>query len=219
MALNQQRRGIWDASECALLLIDYQQEMFDRIYEQDRRLVELNVRTLAMFAVKVKVPVILSTVGVQMGFNGPTILSLQSALPGVTAIDRSSMDAWEDRAFVEAVEATGRKRLVICGLVTSVCLACPAVDCLAAGYEVAFIEDAVADEFKNDHDIAVLRLAHAGAVPITTSGMMCEWFRDWNSPLSQCARDLFPQYLEQVALMKGHTPVRHTLKGPTGADC
>jgi len=64
----------------------------------------------------------------------------------------------------------------MCGIATSVCLAYPAVHALADGYEVAFIEDAMGDWSKEEHDVAVMRLAHAGAVPNTTSGMMCEWF-------------------------------------------
>ena len=73
-------------------------------------------------ALSFKIPVVLSTVAVQMGINKPTIASLQAALPGVKAIDRSSMDPWEDPTCVAAVKATGRKRLVIGALMTSVCL-------------------------------------------------------------------------------------------------
>jgi len=162
---NRQRRGIWDAADCALLLIDYQQNVLEQVFEQDRRLVELNARALATAAVNFKIPVVLSTVGVEMGVNEPTLASLKTALPNVKEIDRSSMNAWEDRAFLDAVKATGRKRLVMGGIVTSVCLAYPAVDALFDGYEVMFIEDAVADQYIELHDTAVLRLAHAGAVP------------------------------------------------------
>jgi len=86
-------RGVWDVSECALLLIDYQEHVMNVIFEQDRRLIELNVCTLAKMAVAFKIPVILSTVGVEMGVNRPTIDPLRAALPGVKDIDRSSMDA------------------------------------------------------------------------------------------------------------------------------
>ena len=63
-----------------------------------------------------KIPVILSTVGVEMGANGPTIPSLRAVLPNVQDIDRSTMNAWDDSKFVAAVKATGRKRLVMCGI-------------------------------------------------------------------------------------------------------
>ena len=78
---NRQRRGIWDAAECALLLIDYQQNVLEQVFEQDRRLVELNACTLATVALNIKIPVVLSTVGVEMGVNDPTLASLKVALP------------------------------------------------------------------------------------------------------------------------------------------
>lgn len=204
--------GVWDASECALVLVDYQENMLNLIFEQDRRAVELNVRTLARAAVDFNIPVILSTVAVKMGVNGPTVPSLQSVLPNVTDIDRTSMNAWDDEAFVAAVKATGRKRLVMGGIVTSVCLAYPVVDALAAGYEVSFVEDAVADTYLEIHNTAVLRLAHAGAVPRTTAAMICEWFRDWKSPLADSARKLLPPYFDELAALKKAPQFR----GPAG---
>src|SRR5881397_2552350 len=146
--------AVWDREGCALMFIDYQDHVLDVIFAQDRRVIELNVRTLAKMALAFEIPVILSTVGVEMGANGPTIDSLRSVLPNVQDIDRSTMNAWDDPKFVAAVKATGRKRL--CGISTSACLTYPVVSALADGYEVSFIED------------AVLRLAHAGAVPNTT---------------------------------------------------
>src|SRR5437899_6314896 len=95
-ALNRRARGVWDASECALLLIDYQENVLDLVFEQDRRVVELNARTLATAARAFNIPVVLSTVGVQMGVNKPTIASLKAVLPEFKELDRSSMNAWED---------------------------------------------------------------------------------------------------------------------------
>ena len=100
------------------------------------------------------------------------------------------MNAWEDAKFVAAVKATGRRRLVMAGIVTSVCLAYPVVDALAAGYEVSFVEDAVGDVYKEWHENAVLRLAQAGAIPRTTAATITEWFRDWKSPFADHARKL-----------------------------
>jgi nicotinamidase-related amidase len=194
--MNQRSAGIWDATDCALLLIDYQDGVLDLVFEQDRRVVELNARMLATFARAIDIPIVLSTVGVEMGVNTPTIQSIKDALTDVEEIDRSQMNAWEDPAFLAAVKATGRRKLVMAGIVTSVCLAFAAVDALADGYEVAFVEDAVADATKEIHDTAVLRLAHAGAVPNTTVAMMAEWFRDWKSPHSDAARELWVPYKE-----------------------
>jgi nicotinamidase-related amidase len=190
---------VWDASECVLMFIDYQDHVMDLIFAQDRRIVELNVRTLAKMAVAFKVPVILSTVGVEMGVNGPTIASLRAVLPNVQDIDRTSMNAWADAKFVAAVKGTGRKRLVMCGISTSACLTYPVVSALADGYEVAFIEDAVGDTSKQQHDTAVLRLAHAGAIPNTTVGMIAEWFLDWKLPVASEWRKVAPQYYDEIA--------------------
>ena len=100
--------------------------------------------------------------------------SLQAAVSGVEPIDRSTMNAWEDPVFLDAVKATGCKRLVMCGLVTSICLAFSAAAALADGYEVAFVANAVADTTKEQHDIGLLRLAHAGAIPNTSPAIISE---------------------------------------------
>jgi nicotinamidase-related amidase len=210
--MSRQRDGIWDASQCALLLCDYQENVLAAVFEQDRRVIELNTVTLAEMAVRCDIPVVLSTVGVEMGANDPTLPSLTAVLPDVEVIDRSQMNAWEDPAFVEAVKATGRTKLVMGGIVTSVCLAFPAVSALADGYEVTFIEDAVGDSTKESHDTAVTRLAHAGAVPNTTLAMMAEWFRDWKSPLADHARELWVPYREEWAALTA-APEHHK---PTG---
>src|SRR5437016_3586348 len=103
--------GVWTYDDCALVLIDYQQEMFEVIRsETNADLVDLNVRLLAKTAKAFNMPIVLSTVGVELGFNGPTRPSILSELEGVEPIDRSSMNAFEDEGFREAVEATGRKR-------------------------------------------------------------------------------------------------------------
>ena len=199
--MNRQRGSVWDAADCALLLIDYQDSVLAQVFEQDRRLIEFNATSVAKLALRFDIPVVLSTIGVEMGVREPTIPALTGELPDVAPIDRHTQNAWESAAFVEAVKATGRQRLVIGGIVTSVCLAQVAVSALADGYEVMFIEDAVGDSLRENHDIAVLRLAHAGAVPNTTMAMMGEWFRDWKSPLAEPALDLFGPYREEWAAL------------------
>lgn len=203
---------IWDASECALVLIDYQEGVFDIVYEQDHRVIELNVCTLAKAAIAFNIPVVLSTIGVKLGVNNPTIESLKAVLPGVVEIDRSSMNAWEDEDFVNAVKATGRKKLVICGIVTSTCLAFAAIEAMDDGYEVMFIEDATGDQYKSKHQMAVERLIQGGAVPNTTIAMIAEWFRDWRSPFAAFAGKLFVSYFDQIAPLK-ITPETYSYKG------
>src|SRR5580704_7416773 len=136
--------GVWTADDCALLLIDYQNEMFEVIRsETSVDLVELHVRLLAKTAKAFGMPIVLSTVGVAFGFNGPTLPSILSELDGVEPIDRSSMNAFEDEAFRDAVKQTGRKRLIIGGLHTEICLTFASVEALKGGYDVLYVTDAV----------------------------------------------------------------------------
>lgn len=192
-------KGIWDADDCALILIDYQPEMFKGLGSAYPKEIELNVCTIAKAAHAFNIPVILSTVAVKMGINKPTVQSLKDVLPGVIEIDRTSMDAWEDRNFVEAVKATGKRRLVFCALYTEICLAYPVVDALADGYEVCFVVDAVAGQSKLEHETAVSRLIAAGAIPNTTCALIAEWFRDWSSPLASDGREILLSYFEKKA--------------------
>src|SRR6478736_6609488 len=127
--------GVWKAEDCALVLIDYQREMFEVIRsETNADMVELHARLLAKTAKAFDMPIVLSTVGVELGFNGPTLPSILEELEGIEPIDRSSMNAFEDDAFREAVEATGRKRLIIGALHTEICLAFATVQALKDGY-------------------------------------------------------------------------------------
>lgn len=133
MANNSRSSGVWDSTECALLLIDYQPGVMKFIRSHDPKIVELNARYLTKAAVAFDTPIILSTVGVKMGVNEPTIESLRKEIPNVPEIDRTTMDSWADPAFLKAVKNTGRKRLIMAGIVTEVCLAYPVVAALKDG--------------------------------------------------------------------------------------
>src|SRR3989442_8881943 len=133
-------RGVWTYEDCALVLIDDQKEMFEVIHsETDAALVELHVRLLAKIAKALDMPIVLSTVGVGLGFNGPTLPSILAELEGIEPIDRSSMNAFEDDAFREAVKATGRKRLIIGGLHTQICLTVATGQAPQDGYDAMFV--------------------------------------------------------------------------------
>jgi nicotinamidase-related amidase len=191
--------GVWTADDCALVLIDYQNEMFEVIRsETSADLVEMHVRLLAKAAKAFDVPIVLSTVGVGFGFNGPTLPSILSELDGIEPIDRSSMNAFEDQAFREAIEATGRKRLIICGLHTEICLTFATVSALKDGYEVLYVTDAVGGRSQVAHRTAIERLAHAGAVPTTALAVVTELFRDWATPLRDPALGVIYWYFGEV---------------------
>jgi nicotinamidase-related amidase len=189
------KRGAWTHEDCAMVLIDFQTEMFEVIRsETPADLVELNVRLLARTAKGLGMPIVLSTVGVGYGFNGPTLPSILADLEGVEVIDRSSMNAFEDDAFRAAVEATGRRRLIVAGLHTEICLSFATVQALKDGYEVMYVTDAVGGRSQVAHRTGIERLAHAGAVPTTALAVNTELFRDWASPEAAAALKVIHWY-------------------------
>jgi nicotinamidase-related amidase len=191
--------GVWTYEDCALVLIDYQKEMFEVIRsETDAALVELHVRLLAKSAKAFGMPIVLSTVGVGFGFNGPTLPSVLSELEGMEPIDRTSMNAFEDEAFREAVKATGRKRLIIGGLHTEICLTFATVQALKDGYDVMFVTDAVGGRSQIAHRTGIERLSHAGAVPTTALAVTTELFRDWATPARAPALEVIYWYFTEV---------------------
>src|SRR5882672_3624985 len=162
--------GVWTSADCALVLIDFQKEMFQSIRsETGAELVELHVRLLARTAKGFNMPIVLSTVGVQAGFNGPTVPSILAELPGVSVIDRTSMNAFEDRAFSDAVKQTGRRRLIIAGLHTEICLTFASVQALKDGYDVMYVADAVGGRSQVAHSIAIAILCATCDLPPTAS--------------------------------------------------
>jgi nicotinamidase-related amidase len=192
-------QGVWKYQDAALILIDYQKEMFDTVRsETPAELIDLNVRLLIKAAKAFEIPIVLSTVGVEMGVNGPPRQSILDELPGINVIDRSSTNAWEDKPFLEAVKKTGRKRLIIGALYTEICLAFPVIDAMADGYDVTFVVDAVGGLSQLAHRTAIERLAHAGAVPNTSLALVTELFRDWKSPVADKARAIIKPYLAEV---------------------
>ena len=205
--------GVWTYENSALVLIDYQNEMFETIRsETSAELADLNVRLLARTARAFNMPVVLSTVGVTYRLNGPTHASILKDLPGVEPIDRTSMNAFEDRAFSDAVKKTGRKRLIFGGLHTEICLTFAVVQALKDGYEGMFVADAVGGRSQSAHRTAIERMAHAGAVPNTALAVVTELFRDWASPLAEKAREVIYWYFAEVQKLKANVGVSEAEK-------
>jgi hypothetical protein len=135
---------------------------------------------------------------VAAGFNGPTIPTLLGELDGLDVIDRFSMNAFEDQGFTDAVKATGKKRLIIGGLHTEICLTFATVEALRLGFEVLYVTDAVGGRSQVAHQTAIDRLAHAGAVPTTALAVTTELFRDWAGPLREPALDTIYWYFREI---------------------
>jgi hypothetical protein len=142
-------------------------------------------------------------VGVENGIFSPTQPAILAELRDVEPIDRSTMNAFENQAFRDAVAATGRKRLIIGGLHTEVCLALATVEALKNGYDAMFVTDAVGGRSQVMHRTAIERLSHAGGVPNTALAVVCELFRDWAGPLGDAGREVTGWYLAEAAKLPG----------------
>jgi nicotinamidase-related amidase len=205
--------GVWTNENSALVLIDYQKEMFETIRsETGAELAELHVRMLARIARALNMPIVLSTVGVKYGINSPTQPKILADLPGLEPIDRTSMNAFEDRAFSDAVKKTGRKRLIFGGLHSEICLTFAVVQALKDGYDAMFVVDAVGGRSQTAHRTAIERLAHAGAAPTTALAVVTELFRDWASPLAEKARDVIYWYFAEVTKLNANVGVSEVEK-------
>jgi nicotinamidase-related amidase len=133
---------------------------------------------LAKAAKIFKIPTILTTVAAKT-FSGPLVPQIQAVFPDQKPIDRTSMNSWEDKNFVAAVEKTGRKKLVIAALWTEVCLAFPALGAIKDGYEVYAVVDASGATTLEAHNAAIQRMIQAGVIPVTWVQVLCELQRDW----------------------------------------
>src|ERR1700758_2754372 len=162
---------------CALLLIDHQPFQLANINSHDPTIVINNVTALARTAKAYGIPTILTTVNEERG--GLIFKQVQAVFPDQKTINRTFINAWEDRRVAEAVKKTGRKKLVIAALWTEMCLAMPAIQAMGEGYDVYVVTDASGGVSPEAHDMAIRRLVAAGAQPITWVGMAGELQRDW----------------------------------------
>jgi nicotinamidase-related amidase len=164
----------------ALVLIDYQPaQIYSAVSAGDPSELIANVVALVKVAKLYRLPIVLSTVQVTNGVNQETIPQLREQLPDVRPLDRMSINAWQDREFLQAVRDTGRSKLVMGALWTEVCLAFPCLDALRDGFEVFPVVDAVAGTTKTAHETAIQRMVQAGAQPVTWISVLCELQRDW----------------------------------------
>jgi len=184
-----------------LAMIDYQPEQYAGVRSVGRDELLAHVTMLGRVATTFGLPVVLSTVYVKHGMSG-TNPELREVLPGVAEIDRTSMNSWEDEEFRAAVERSGRKKLILAGLWTEVCVAFPALDALRAGYEVYVVADAIGGVSKVAHEAALQRMTQAGATPITVLGLACELQRDWGRPGADRLRAVMREYFSKLKSSK-----------------
>jgi nicotinamidase-related amidase len=163
----------------AFLLIDYQPSQLAAVRSMDRDLLLENavstVRTVKTF----EIPVVHSTINVATGRGKPTLPELAGLLADDKPIDRTTTNSWEDLDFVQAVHATGRRKLIICALWTEICMAFTALDALREGYEVYPVVDAIGGTSPEAHRAGLDRVLQAGGQPVSWVSLAVELQRDW----------------------------------------
>jgi nicotinamidase-related amidase len=171
---------LYTAGDAAVVFIDHQPQMLFGVSNLDRATLINNVTLLAKAAKEFQVPVVLTAVETE-SFSGYVWPQLLDVFPGQDVIERTSMNSWDDAAFRKAIEATGRKNILMTGLWTEVCVTWPTIEMLGAGYNVYVVEDCCGATSAAAHDAALSRMVQAGAIRLTTIAAVLEFQRDWKN--------------------------------------
>jgi nicotinamidase-related amidase len=168
----------------ALVLVDYQPAMFAGVASGDKTIIRNAATCSAKAASILGIPVVLSAIAPQR--NGEFMKDITTIFPGQEVYARAvpSFDAFEDAKTYSAFKATGRKKVVVSGLWTSMCFAYTALHAIRDGYDVYGLMDAAGDSTPDAHTYGIQRMLQAGVVPITTESLVSEWMHDWGNPKS-----------------------------------
>jgi nicotinamidase-related amidase len=164
----------------AVVIIDYQPTQIHSVDSIGTSDLVNHIVLVARAAKAYGLPIVLSTVNVATTRNQETVPPLKNVLAGVPSYDRTSINAWEDKEFYDAIKRTGRKKLIMCALWTEACLTFPTLDALREGYEVYPVVDAIGGTSAVAHETALRRVEQAGAQLITIPQLICELQRDWD---------------------------------------
>lgn len=173
-----QYNKLYAPQDSAVVFIDFQPQMTFGVASMDRATMINNVVLLAKVAKEFGVPTVLTSVETE-GFSGYVWPQLLDVFPGQTVVERSSMNSWDDAGFRKAIEATGKKNIIMTGLWTEVCVTWPTIEMLGAGYNIYVVEDCCGATSSAAQEAALSRMVQAGAVRLTTIGALLEWQRDW----------------------------------------
>ncbi len=176
--MNQYHK-LYTPEDSAVVFIDHQPQMTFGVANMDRATLINNVTLLAKVAKEFGVPAVISAVETE-SFSGYVWPQLLDVFPGQPVVERRSMNSWDDAGFRKAIEATGRKNILITGLWTEVCVTWPTIEMLAEGYNIYVVEDCCGATSPAAQEAALSRMVQAGAVRLTTIGALLEWQRDWN---------------------------------------
>lgn len=170
-------KGLLTPDNCVVAFIDHQPQMLFGVSNFDRQTIINNTVALAKTTRVFNLPVVLSSVE-SKSFSGNVWPQIRAVLKQ-EPIERTSMNAWDDKNFVAAIEKSGKKKIVLCGLWTETCVALPTVQAIHDGYEVYVVEDCCGDVNQLSHDNAMKRVTQAGAKPVTALSVLLELQRDW----------------------------------------
>jgi len=165
-------------AECALILVDHQAGLAFGVSSIDRQVLLNNVVALAQTATTFQIPVVASTSASKV-YSGPLLPSVQAVLPTVKAIERRNMNLWEDGLVLQAIKETGRRKLLVSGLLTEACVSFPVLSALNEGYEVFVVADACGGLTPVSHELALRRMEAAGAKLTSWIQLLLEFQRDW----------------------------------------
>ncbi|OZI28900.1 hydrolase [Bordetella genomosp. 1] len=172
-----------DKNNAAVLLVDHQAGLLSLVRDFQPDQFKNNVLALGDLAKYFDLPTILTT-SFEQGPNGPLVQELKDQFPDAPYIARpGQINAWDNEDFVKAVKATGKKQLIIAGVVTEVCVAFPALSALEEGYEVFVVTDASGTFNEITRDAAWDRMSKAGAQLMSWFGVACELHRDWRNDI------------------------------------
>ncbi|ENU4087181.1 TPA: hydrolase [Enterobacter asburiae] len=166
-------------ANCQIIFIDHQPQMAFGVQSIDRQVLKNNTVALAKAAKVFNIPTIITTVETE-SFSGNTYPELLDVFPGQDILERTSMNSWDDQKVRDALQASGKKKVVVAGLWTEVCNNSFALCAMLEGdYEIYMVADASGGTSKEAHDYAMQRMIQAGVIPVTWQQVMLEWQRDW----------------------------------------
>lgn len=195
----------------ALIMIDYQSQMAFGTRNIDIDLLRNNVAIVGGASKIFNIPTVVTTVAAKT-FSGPVFPEVSEFYPANTFIDRTSMNSWEDVNAYKAITGKNKKKIVMVGLWTSVCIVGPALSAKAEGYDVYVITDACGDVSKEAHDMAIDRMLQAGVKTMTSIQYLLELQRDWaRAETYKAVTDLVKRYggVYGIGILYGHEMLKH----------
>jgi nicotinamidase-related amidase len=171
---------LYTPQDSAIVFIDHQPQMLFGVANADRATLINNVTLLAKVAKEYGVPAVITAVETE-SFSGYVWPQLLDVFPGQPVVERSSMNSWDDPGFRKAIEATGRKNIIMTGLWTEVCVTWPTIEMIGAGYNIYVVEDCCGATSTAAQEAALSRMVQAGATRLTTIPALLEWQRDWKN--------------------------------------